>query len=208
MIHQTFYNLPKEKKMRIFTSAVREFSNYPYAKTSINRVIQEANIPKGSFYQYFDHKDDLYIYCITKIYQQILEIRQKRKESLLDTGIGRVGRLGFAQASRLNKEEILEILGEENYAFAIHMMEAPSQVRNAALLEISTRLVLPELKKELSAHAGLKDSPYLDFYAYLLSINELVTIEYADRRGIPADQMDELAYQYLNLLYSSMLKER
>ena len=51
MIHATFERLPEEKKDRILQSARAEFIRYPYEKTSINRILAEAEIPKGSFYQ-------------------------------------------------------------------------------------------------------------------------------------------------------------
>jgi len=64
MPKQTFFNLEKAKKQRIITAAVKEFAAYPYLKTSINRIIEQADISKGSFYQYFNNKKDLYKYII------------------------------------------------------------------------------------------------------------------------------------------------
>ena len=62
MIHSTFERLPEEKKDRILQAARAEFIRNPYEKTSINRILSEAEVPKGSFYQYFDdagvHIDD------------------------------------------------------------------------------------------------------------------------------------------------------
>lgn len=59
MIKQTFYNLTKEKRTRIINAVKKEFTNNPKEKVSINRIIKEANISRGSFYQYFDDKVDL-----------------------------------------------------------------------------------------------------------------------------------------------------
>ncbi|MDD3478651.1 MAG: TetR/AcrR family transcriptional regulator [Candidatus Izemoplasmatales bacterium] len=55
----TFHHLPEEKREAILSAARREFSRVPFAKTSINRIIQEAGIPRGSFYMYFEDKEDL-----------------------------------------------------------------------------------------------------------------------------------------------------
>jgi len=63
----TFRNLPEEKQSRIFRAAVREFSEQPFRHASINRIIKEAEIPRGSFYQYFHGKEDLYLYVIGEI---------------------------------------------------------------------------------------------------------------------------------------------
>lgn len=59
MIKQTFYNLPDEKRERIITAIMQEFSNADSDRVSINRIIKNANISRGSFYQYFDDKVDL-----------------------------------------------------------------------------------------------------------------------------------------------------
>ena len=64
MPKQTFFNLPEGKKQRIIDAAVDEFAAFPYLKTSINRIIKKADIAKGSFYQYFENKKDLYKYII------------------------------------------------------------------------------------------------------------------------------------------------
>ena len=60
----TFFRLPEEKRNRLMDAAWEEFANTPYAKVSINRIIQAAQIPRGSFYQYFVDKEDLFLYMV------------------------------------------------------------------------------------------------------------------------------------------------
>src|SRR6056297_3654428 len=64
MPKQTFFNLAEKKQQRILAAGKEEFAAQPYLKTSINRIIEKADISKGSFYQYFDNKKDLYKYII------------------------------------------------------------------------------------------------------------------------------------------------
>ena len=59
MVKKTFYNLSPEKRERITNAVKKEFAENPREKVSINRIIKEANISRGSFYQYFDDKVDL-----------------------------------------------------------------------------------------------------------------------------------------------------
>ncbi|MDR3601146.1 MAG: TetR/AcrR family transcriptional regulator [Desulfosporosinus sp.] len=61
MPKNTFYNLSDEKKTRIFDAALQEFSKRSFSASSLNQIIKNAGIPKGSFYQYFDNKEDLYL---------------------------------------------------------------------------------------------------------------------------------------------------
>lgn len=64
MPKNTFFNLHKDKADRIIEVSVEEFAKYSYENASINRIVEEAEIAKGSFYQYFEDKKDLYKYII------------------------------------------------------------------------------------------------------------------------------------------------
>jgi Transcriptional regulator len=62
----TFDKLSEDKKNMIECAARKEFSNYTYDQVSINRIIQDINMPRGSFYLYFENKEDLYLHVIRK----------------------------------------------------------------------------------------------------------------------------------------------
>ncbi len=62
MPKQTFFNLSETKKNKIIEAAVDEFSEYSYDESNISRIIKQAGIPRGSFYQYFEDKEDIYLY--------------------------------------------------------------------------------------------------------------------------------------------------
>ena len=59
MIKSTFYNLPDAKRERVIRAIMAEFAGNDSDKVSINRIIERADISRGSFYQYFDDKVDL-----------------------------------------------------------------------------------------------------------------------------------------------------
>jgi AcrR family transcriptional regulator len=85
MPRDTFFNLPEEKRSRIVNSAILEFSKVHYKKVTIDSIVNGAEIPKGSFYQYFKNKDDLYTYVFSQIGNEkkhILEEMKKYKEQL------------------------------------------------------------------------------------------------------------------------------
>jgi len=58
----TFFNLPEQKSQRILDIAVDEFSKAHFNDVSINQLIKRADISRGSFYQYFEDLEDLYLY--------------------------------------------------------------------------------------------------------------------------------------------------
>ena len=68
MPKQTFYKLPQEKQERILAAAKREFTQVRYSDASINQIIRDAGIPRGSFYQYFEDKKDLFL-CFLQDYR-------------------------------------------------------------------------------------------------------------------------------------------
>ncbi|EEG78721.1 TetR/AcrR family transcriptional regulator [Dethiobacter alkaliphilus] len=67
MPNQTFFNLPQEKRDRIIDAALEELSQNLFANASIARIVEEAGISRGSFYQYFNDLFDLYNYLFTLI---------------------------------------------------------------------------------------------------------------------------------------------
>lgn len=73
MPKETFFNLPYDKRNLIILAAIEEFSKSNYKTSSINQICKKANIAKGSFYQYFTNKLDLYVYIMT------LAIKEKIK---------------------------------------------------------------------------------------------------------------------------------
>lgn len=73
MPKDTFYNLPKSKKDRIEEAAIQEFKEYSFDASSINRIVENSGISKGSFYQYFEDKKDLYKHIMSLIVEKKLE---------------------------------------------------------------------------------------------------------------------------------------
>ena len=58
----TFLNLSKEKQELLITAAKKEFSRVPLNGASISNIIKDAGIPRGSFYQYFEDKEDIFFF--------------------------------------------------------------------------------------------------------------------------------------------------
>jgi len=62
----TFFALAAERRDRLVREAIVEFSEKPFAEASLSQIAQRARIPKGSFYQYFEDKLDLYRWLVTE----------------------------------------------------------------------------------------------------------------------------------------------
>jgi AcrR family transcriptional regulator len=74
MPKDTFHNLSEDKKQKIFAAAVKEFSAKRFSEASINQIVKAAEIPRGSFYQYFGNKEDIYLYMFERIGREKREI--------------------------------------------------------------------------------------------------------------------------------------
>lgn len=62
MPKQTFLNLPEDKKNRFTEAALEEFAQKEYQSASITAIVKKLGIAKGSVYQYFEDKLDLWLY--------------------------------------------------------------------------------------------------------------------------------------------------
>lgn len=64
MVRPRFAKLPAHQQQAIVQRALDEFAAHAFRDASLNRVIEAAGISKGSFYYYFDGKEDLFIYVV------------------------------------------------------------------------------------------------------------------------------------------------
>ena len=77
MPSDTFLRLNDEKKKKLIDASFKEFSLNNFNDASINRIIKEAGISRGSFYMYFEDKKDLYFYLLEQ-YGEILSNNMKK----------------------------------------------------------------------------------------------------------------------------------
>ncbi|MBM7553769.1 TetR/AcrR family transcriptional regulator [Thalassobacillus pellis] len=66
MPKQTFFNLKEEKKRKLIEAAREEFSRVSLYDASITNILKTAGIPRGSFYQYFEDKEDAFFYLLNE----------------------------------------------------------------------------------------------------------------------------------------------
>ncbi|NLY51524.1 MAG: TetR/AcrR family transcriptional regulator, partial [Firmicutes bacterium] len=73
MPKDTFFNLPEDKRQRIIDAAIDEFAHRSFHDARITAIVDAAGIAKGSFYQYFEDKKDLFKYIIGLIAERKIE---------------------------------------------------------------------------------------------------------------------------------------
>ncbi len=62
-----FENLSPERKLSILNAAQAEFTQNGYESASLNTIIADAGISKGSLYYYFEDKADLYLAVLQNV---------------------------------------------------------------------------------------------------------------------------------------------
>lgn len=70
MPKQTFFNLELSRQETIIEAAINEFSQRPFEQASLTRIVENSGIAKGSMYQYFHDKLDLYLYIVDLAYEK------------------------------------------------------------------------------------------------------------------------------------------
>lgn len=63
-----------ERKASILNCAKKLFSRNGYYQTHISDIIKEAKIARGTVYQYFNNKDDIYVTIVDTFYEQWKEM--------------------------------------------------------------------------------------------------------------------------------------
>ena len=82
MPKETFLKLSKEKQQKVINAAKKEFARVPIENVSIKNIVEDADIARGSFYQYFESKEDLLIYILKENSEELNnKLRNKVKET-------------------------------------------------------------------------------------------------------------------------------
>ena len=117
MPKDTFFNLKSEKREKIENAIIEEFTKNSFEQLSISNIIQRAQIPRGSFYQYFEDKKDAVQYIIQKFiiseHEKVWELLQETNGDIFETAIGVYDYMTNASELELVKH-ILEELRKSN----------------------------------------------------------------------------------------------
>lgn len=73
----TFNNLPETKRKHFIRESYIEFGLHSYESASITNLVRRLGIAKGSVYQYFDDKRDLYQFLVIEASRQLETLEQQ-----------------------------------------------------------------------------------------------------------------------------------
>ena len=149
MPKQTFFNLPNHKREHVIQCAVAEFSRQGYKQASISRIVADAGIAKGSFYQYFEDKDDLFIHIVAS---EIAPLKLGAYEREVD----RLTEMNLSQYLRHVAKAQLKAFTEQPELFKIshELINLKSEPIYKKVMEgfenVSDTLFLPPIRHEIA----------------------------------------------------------
>lgn len=121
-------NLPEEKKEKIFREAIKEFGKKGYEKGNIGEIAKNAGVAKGSMYQYFQDKKELYMYCVKESYNVSMRYGFSKINNFEEANIFDFVYQGFKDTWPFLKEE------KELYIFLLKVAyENKHTIKDAAL---------------------------------------------------------------------------
>lgn len=79
---ELFNELANEKKEKIINIGISEFAQYGYTNGSTNRIVKNSSISKGSLFQYFQSKEELYLYILECISSELISSIDTKTDGL------------------------------------------------------------------------------------------------------------------------------
>ncbi len=83
MPKKSFFRLNNERQLELYHAALHLFVNHDYEKITMRMVLESLSMNPGTFYRYFDDKDDLYCYSVGNIVHKRVEFFQQNNEDFL-----------------------------------------------------------------------------------------------------------------------------
>ena len=82
----TFRQLPPDKQERVLDAALAEFADQGYQAASLNRLVAQAGIAKGSLYQYFPNKEGIFRHIFQFALSRVQRTLTTVKDETLEAG--------------------------------------------------------------------------------------------------------------------------
>jgi len=186
MPKQTFFNLPVEKRTHIIDTSLEEFAFNAYDKASLSKIVDKANIAKGSMYQYFEDKEELYTYLV--------QFTSERKLSYVNAAL-KTGQDDFFQLYK-NVIFVAARFDIEYPLYSSFLYSVGKDTHNPALskeIMYSSVAFIKSLLEDAYAKGQIRKGVKLDLAAFIISYLSVDIGEYIS---------EKYNYSYLSVLKS------
>lgn len=181
---QTFLNLNQDKQEHIYHAALRVFTSTPYEKVSIQNIIDAADIPRGSFYQYFTDKEDLYLYLCSEVEKKIIHITYQDNMDFFWNMLytEHPERRSSTPWYNFAVEQMKTALNDAEYRFALERPIPPGNMQHASCA-MDIPLLYPLLLHYIQQDNLVDSSENAQLLAFLFSSSSLLSYEYRVLHG-------------------------
>lgn len=207
MISPTFQNLKEDKKNRIIDAALVEFSIRPFNEASITNIVKNADISRGSFYQYFGNKENIYKYLVNFLYA-------KHRDELVNLLLKNSGQL-YPSLLEFYENYIDEVFESKYFAFykntfrhvnhyligdeGVLSLRNQSTNREEQQLEFMTVVDMNDLKADSSQEV-------LEYIYFLVNtIHHMVIDGFVN--DLPIEEIKSRSYRAVDWLYYGIKKD-
>lgn len=183
MPNKTFDHLPNEKKEAVIWAALKEFTAHDFTSASLNDIIADIGIAKGSFYRYFNNKQELYDYLIAYGLEKKIQYVAQSKEPADDL---------FQLIPRMVSSYVRFNL--ENAELAAFMQKAANEntaVRDDYLFLKNGRKILIEKIRESQEHGMISTRFSADFVCFCISQLLMGSSDYIKNKYLREKEISE-----------------
>lgn len=215
----TFENLPEEKRQRIIDACFKEFALHCYEQASVSRIVKELGIAKGSIFQYFGSKKELYRFLINYAGQKKLEVSKEMLETEIVDFFEWYKKVYFFGIQfdiqyPLYSGFLYNVVRERNYKdVEAFYVDSKTQVFQF----IESKLIEQQEKGKIRDDINIKTLAFI-FYQVHTGVFDYLSMLYGVdfreniKQGKPLfsvskDQIDNMLYEFTSILKTGMQKE-
>jgi len=191
MPKDTFLNLPSDKQNHLIETAVDEFYLNGFNGFSITSYVKKAGIAKGSFYQYFEGKNDLFRMIMDKQSQKKIMLFNEMLQNFKEESFYVILKILYRVSLRFYKEQPkLASIGEsfeknadlnlKEEIFGEHVNQSNSFLHSLVFKGIQSG----EIRSDID----------IEFAVHLVTNVSLAMGDFVKQKSISPTQVDEEIY--------------
>ncbi|MGE4548089.1 MAG: TetR/AcrR family transcriptional regulator, partial [Intestinibacillus sp.] len=196
---KTFTRLDDDKKERVIRAAIEEFQAHGFEKAKIEAIAKNAGVAKGSIYQYFDDKKDLFLYSVTWSLEYFMKMID-RQTPLKDMDVYDYFLTGSRERFELIKKEHLLVVFSMDVTLGKYgnLTKETNDALNRIGEEYELKLI-DNGKRKGTIRADLDDKILLLFFQGVTEKFNMKIIEIAKNFEFePTDELYREMENYLN----------
>lgn len=175
MPKETFFRLKDEKQETVLRAAIHEFVKHGFERAKVSNIARKAGIAKGSIYQYFEDKKELYIYCAEWSLRIFMEKLDKRA-NITEMDVFEYFENGVGKSKTIDEER--EIIIFMQYISREPGLIAPSLKAMYNATELYGKRLIQNSKNKGVVRVDIDDDILLDYY---LAVTEKFKMRWMER---------------------------